>query len=149
MKRQEGSGSYRNHGTGLVGSPHVTTLVCQLSRFTSLEETVKVHQTRVKPCPDGLLTGYYWYGNKRKRPGHPPKCVEKVLSNTDKEAEIKPQEEPESSMASVTETESSVELTEPELNEHESPEHKSVQVANPVLRRYPLRRNPKPPKRLH
>ena len=74
----------------------------------------------MKPCPDGLLTGYYWYGNKRKRPGHPPKCVEKVLSYTDKEAEIKPQEEPESSMASVTETESSVEPTEPELNEHES-----------------------------
>ena len=82
-------------------------------------------------------------------PGHPPKCVEKVLSDTDKEAEIKPQEKPESSMASVTETESSVEPTEPELNEHKSPEHKSVHVTNPELRHYSLRRNPKPPKQLH
>ena len=30
------------------------------------EDTVKVHQTRVKPCPDGQLAGYYWYGSKRK-----------------------------------------------------------------------------------
>ena len=29
------------------------------------EDAVKVHQTRVKPCPDGLLAGYYWYGSKR------------------------------------------------------------------------------------
>ena len=45
----------------------------------------------------------------------------------DKEAESKPQEEPESFMASVTETESSKEPTEPELNEHKSTEHESVQ----------------------
>ena len=85
------------------------------------EDTVKVHQTRVKPCPDGPLAGYYWYGSKRKGPGHPPKWVEKVLSDMDKEAEIKHCEEPESSMASV-------EPTEPELNEYGSTEHESVQV---------------------
>ena len=89
---------------------------------------------------------YYWYGNKRKGP---PKWVEKVLSDTDKEAESKPQKEPESSMASVTETESSIESTEPELNKHESTEHESVQVNNPVMKRYSLRRNPKPLERLH
>ena len=67
----------------------------------------------------------------------------------DKEAESKPREEPESSMTGVTETESSVEPTEPELNEHGSTEHKSVQVNNPVMKRYSLRRNPKPLERLH
>ena len=29
--------------------------------------------THVKPCPDGFLAGYYWYGNKRKGPGRPPR----------------------------------------------------------------------------
>ena len=66
----------------------------------------------------------------------------------DKEAESKPREEPESSMTSVTETESSVEPTEPEL-EHGSTEHELVQVNIPVMERYSLRRNPKPPERLH
>ena len=67
----------------------------------------------------------------------------------DKEAESKPREEPESSMTSVTETESSVEPTEPELNEHGSTEHELAQVNIPVMKRYSLRRNPKPPERLH
>lgn len=92
------------------------------------EDAVKVHQTRVKPCPDGLLAGYYWYGNKRKGPGHPPKWVEKILSDTDKEEDREPQGEPESSMASVTETEPSTESTEPTEPEHEPTDHESVQV---------------------
>ena len=37
MKRQEGSGSYQDHGTRLIGSLHVMTLAYQLSRFTFLE----------------------------------------------------------------------------------------------------------------
>ena len=108
------------------------------------EDAVKVHQTRVKPCPDGLLAGYYWYGTKRKGPGRPPKWVEKILSDTDKEVEDKPQEEPDSPMASVTETETPVGSTEPGQNKHES-----VQVSNSVLKRYSLRKNPKPPERLY
>ena len=43
------------------------------------EEPVRVHQMRVKPCPDGFLTGYYWYGNKRKSPACPSHWVENVL----------------------------------------------------------------------
>ena len=67
--------------------------------YFSREDADKVHQTRVKPCPDGLLAGYYWYGNIWKGPGRPPKCVEKILSNTNKEEDNEPQEELEYSMA--------------------------------------------------
>jgi hypothetical protein len=48
----------------------------------------------MKPCPDGLSAGYYWYGNKRKGPGRPPKWVEKLLSATDKEEDNVPHEDP-------------------------------------------------------
>ena len=40
-----------------------------------------MHQNRVKPCPDGFTAGYYWYGEKRKGPGRPPKGVVTLLSN--------------------------------------------------------------------
>ena len=33
------------------------------------ENEIKVHQSRVKPCPDGLLARYYWYEHKSKGPG--------------------------------------------------------------------------------
>ena len=54
--------------------------VCKLLKFTS--------QTRVKLCPDGLLEGYYRYGNKRDQVTHLQcKWVEKILSDADKEGE--------------------------------------------------------------
>ena len=77
------------------------------------EDAVNIHQTRVKPCPDGLLAGYYWYGNKRKGPGRPPKWVEKILSDADKEEDNESLEGPESFMASITDFEPSVEPTVP------------------------------------
>ena len=105
-KKQEDSESYRDHGTALIESLHAGVSVYFLR-----EDTIKVHQTRVKPCPDGLLAGYYWYGNKRKGPGRPPKWVEKILSATDNNepqdepiADTESQEEPESSMASIADT---------------------------------------------
>ena len=123
------------------------------------EDAVKVHQTRVKPCPDGLLAGYYWYGNKRKGPGRPPKWVEKILSATDEEdangpqeepiADTESQEEPESSMASIADTESSVVSMDPELTESETTKSESEQVNSRVSNRYSLRRSRKPPERLH
>lgn len=46
------------------------------------EEQIRVHQNRVKPCPEGFPPGYYWYGSRRVGPGRPPKWVQKVLSST-------------------------------------------------------------------
>ena len=58
------------------------TNVTAVKVYFPLEDAIKVHQNRVKSCPGGFLAGYYWYGNKRKGPGRPPKWVEKVLSGT-------------------------------------------------------------------
>ena len=37
------------------------------------EGNIKIHQSRVKLCPTGFPSGYYWYKTHRKSTGHPPK----------------------------------------------------------------------------
>ena len=56
------------------------TNVTALKVYFPREDTIKVHQSRVKPCPGGFMAGYYWYGNKRKGPGRPPKWVKATLT---------------------------------------------------------------------
>ena len=34
----------------------------------------------MKPCPEGFTPGYYWYGGRRRGPGHSPRWVEAVLA---------------------------------------------------------------------
>ena len=118
--------------------------------YFPLEDMIKVHQTRVKPCPDGLLECYYWCGSRRKGPGQPPKWVEKILSDVIEEPEDEEpkdeepeDEQPEMSMASVSAAENAKEPPGPEPTPSEVPVNKQ---ANP---RYSLRRNPKPQERLH
>lgn len=43
------------------------------------EKTIQIHATRVKPCPDGFPSGYYWYGGNRKGPGCPPTWVQTLM----------------------------------------------------------------------
>ena len=40
-----------------------------------------VHQIRVCRCYVNFPAGYYWYGGRRKRPGRPPKWVDRLLSS--------------------------------------------------------------------
>ena len=40
---------------------------------------IQIHQTRVTPCPSAFPAGYSWYGDKRPRPGRPPKWVDRLL----------------------------------------------------------------------
>ena len=40
---------------------------------------IQVHQTRVILCPSAFPAGYYWYGDKRPRPGCPPEWVDRFL----------------------------------------------------------------------
>ena len=40
---------------------------------------IKVHQSRVSPCPVGFPAGYYWYGGNKQGPGRPPKWLERLL----------------------------------------------------------------------
>ena len=92
-----------------------------------------------------MARGYYWYGNKRKGPGRPPKWVEKILSDADKEGEGKPHEEPGNSVTDVEETGPTMEPVGPERIGQELTEHESN---NRMSGRYLLRRDPKPPERL-
>ena len=68
------------HGPYRVVSCDDTNLTAVKVYFPR-EDAIKVHQTRAKPCPEGFMAGYYWYGSKRKGPGRPPKWVEDVLSD--------------------------------------------------------------------
>ena len=43
------------------------------------DSTLQVHQSRVCSCPTGFPAGFYWYGRKRRGPGHPPKWVDRLL----------------------------------------------------------------------
>ena len=38
--------------------------------------SIRIHQTRVTPCPDDFPAGYYWYGQRRHSPGQPPQWLE-------------------------------------------------------------------------
>ena len=40
---------------------------------------IQVHQSRVKLCPTNFPCGFYWYGGRRRGPGHPPKWVEELM----------------------------------------------------------------------
>ena len=70
------------HGPYRVTSCNDTN-VTAIKVYFPCENPIQVHQSRVKPCPDGFTAGYFWYGGKRKGPGRPPKWVEKVLSSDD------------------------------------------------------------------
>ena len=37
--------------------------------------SIRVHQSRVTPCPSHFPSGWYWYGLKRHSPGRPPKWL--------------------------------------------------------------------------
>ena len=43
------------------------------------EGAIQVHQSRVCPCPSEFPAGYFWYGSKRRGPGHPPKWTEALM----------------------------------------------------------------------
>ena len=43
---------------------------------------IKIHQSRVTPCPPEFPSGYYWYGGRRAGPGRPPKWVDALLQGS-------------------------------------------------------------------
>ena len=59
-----------------VQQPDVTAVKV----YRPQDPTLKVHQTRIAPCPEQFPAGYFWYGGKRAGPGRPPKWVKKLLS---------------------------------------------------------------------
>ena len=51
--------------------------------------SIKVHQSRVSPCPVSFPAGYYWYGGRKQGPGHPPKWLERIFQNRDEKLEVR------------------------------------------------------------
>ena len=74
------------HGPYRVTSCNDTN-VTAVKVYFPLEDPIQVHQTRVKPCPQGFTAGFYWYGTKRKGPGRPPRWVERLLLDSGSDAE--------------------------------------------------------------
>ena len=70
------------HGPYRVTSRNETNITA-VKVYYPRESAIQVHQLRVKPCPPGFPAGFYWYGAKRKGPGHPPRWVEAVLAGCD------------------------------------------------------------------
>ena len=70
------------HGPYRVKACNDTNITATKVYFP-LEDSIHVHQNRVKPCPVGFTPGYYWYGGRRRGPGHPPRWVEAVLAGED------------------------------------------------------------------
>ena len=75
---QEESGSQRKLSRPWHGPYRVVTKRdpdIQVSKtYFPQEGNIQIHQSRVKPCPPGFPSGYYWYGTRRKSAGRPPKC---------------------------------------------------------------------------
>ena len=40
------------------------------------DKQIQVHQSRVTPWPRDIVSGYYWYGEKKCSPGCPPKRLD-------------------------------------------------------------------------
>ena len=67
------------HGPYRITSCNDTN-VTAVKVYFPRENPIQVHQMRVKPCPDGFPSGYYWYEGKRQGPGRPPRWVQTILS---------------------------------------------------------------------
>ena len=52
------------------------------------EGTIQVHMNRVVKCPSGFPPGYFWYGNKRRGPGRPPKWIDKLVKKSTTSEEV-------------------------------------------------------------
>ena len=81
---QEESGRLRKlsrpwHGPYRIISQDDPDLIVQKVYFPN-DSNIQIHQSRVTRCPSKFPAGYYWYGNKRRGPGRPPKWVNNLLS---------------------------------------------------------------------
>ena len=67
------------HGPYRITSREDPTVVCTKVYFPQHGE-IRVHQSRICPCPAEFPAGYFWYGSGRNGPGRPPRWVDQLLS---------------------------------------------------------------------
>ena len=77
------SGKMHKHSRPWHGPYHVVEQlqpdVTVVKVYQPQDGPIQIHMTRVTPCLDKFLAGYYWYGDHRPLPGHPPRWVDRLL----------------------------------------------------------------------
>ena len=136
--------------------------------YSPQDKPIRVHLSRVTPCPSEFPPGYYWYGTRRHSPGRPPKWVQKLLNGdaaelaTENDSAVEPEESgvEDSSEAEVNSSPENEHIRTPDPeNESESEsdtEMEVVPIVTETLRpagsggsdRYSLRRRVAAPQRL-
>ena len=150
---QEESGRQRKlsrpwHGPYRIISRDDPDLTVQKVYFPD-DGSIQIHQSRVTRCPLKFPAGYYWYGNKRKGPGRPPKWVNDLLT-TGEDREMPPSQTdlPETDIESQSEVAEEAEMCDSDSEPvQQEVEDESIPVRTGA-EHYGLRRRVSPPKRL-
>ena len=129
--------------------------------YSPQDKPIRVHMSRVTPCPSAFPAGYYWYGTRRHSPGRPPKWVQKLLDADEKESAVESELESEMEMDDTQAKDSSeIEMEGTgdggySEQEHESGDEMDRKTVTKTTRancglsdRYSLRRQVVPPERL-
>ena len=69
------------------------------------DQAIRVHLSRVTPCPSEFPPGFYWYGTKRHSPGRPPKWVQQLLSEDPSNESQEPDPQTDSTLTSTADLE--------------------------------------------
>ena len=148
------------HGPYRVVS-HENPDVTVVKIYFPQETQIRIHQTRVTPCPDDFPAGYYWYGRKQHSPGRPPRWLETLLDTVNENEEngssispgieqLDPSLSPEGDGAE-SESESNPESepnSGPESDQESDSECEESGICERESNRYTLRKHVNPPERL-
>ena len=137
------------HGPYRIISHNDPDLTIQKVYFPD-DGLIQIHQSRVTRCPLNFPAGYYWYGNKRRGPGHPPKWVNDLLTTG---------EDKETNQLQTDTLKADLEYqleSEPELNDSDSEQvvckEPGTETESTPIRagtdHYSLRQHVLPPKKL-
>ena len=66
------------HGPYTIVDKSDPDITC-IKVYYSQDGPVHVHQSWISRCPEEFPAGFYWYGNKRRGLGQPPKWVDHLL----------------------------------------------------------------------
>ena len=83
---QDETGKSRKLSRPWHGPYRITALtqtdVTAVKVYYPKEGAIQVHMNRDIKCPSGFPPGYFWYGNKRCGPSHPPKWINKLVKKS-------------------------------------------------------------------
>ena len=103
--------------------------------------SIQIHQSRVTRCPLKFPASYYWYGNKRKGPGRPPKWVNDLL--TTGEDRKMPPDLPETDIESQSEVAEEAEMCDSDSEPVQQGVEAELIPVRTGAEHYGLRRRPK------